>query len=185
MTSYEILTTHYHDVFLQIRALEKPVIAAVHGAAAGVGCSLALCCDLVLMAESSFLLLAFVNIGLVPDGGASLFVPRRAGGARALEMALLGERVPARKAVEWGIATRVHPDDEHRAESLALLRRLADGPTRAYAGIKRELNATVFAGLAEQLELEARIQDEAERTADHREGVAAFMEKRGPRYVGA
>jgi 2-(1,2-epoxy-1,2-dihydrophenyl)acetyl-CoA isomerase len=100
-------------------------------------------------------------------------------------MALLGERIPAAKAVEWGLATRVHPNDEHRAESLALLRRLADGPTRAYAGIKRELNATVFAGLEEQLELEARIQDEAEQTADHQEGVAAFMEKRPTRYTGA
>jgi 2-(1,2-epoxy-1,2-dihydrophenyl)acetyl-CoA isomerase len=161
------------------------VVSAVHGAAAGVGCSLALSCDLVMMAESAFLLLAFVNIGLVPDGGASAFVPARAGAARAFEMAMLGERVPAARALEWGLANRVVGDGNLVAESEALLRRLADGPTRAYAGIKRELNAQLYPDLAAQLALEAEIQDEADATGDFREGVAAFLEKRPPKFTGA
>lgn len=185
MKSSEALNTYYNDVLLAVRALPKPVVSAVHGAAAGVGCSLALSCDLVMMAESAFLLLAFVNIGLVPDGGASAFVPARAGAARAFEMAMLGERVPAARALEWGLANRVVGDGNLVAESEALLRRLADGPTRAYAGIKRELNAQLYPDLAAQLALEAEIQDEADATGDFREGVAAFLEKRPPKFTGA
>ncbi|MDX6715698.1 MAG: 2-(1,2-epoxy,2-dihydrophenyl)acetyl-CoA isomerase [Baekduia sp.] len=185
LRSSEALNGYYNDVMLGIRALPKPVVSAVRGPAAGVGCALALSCDLVMMAESSFLLLAFVNIGLVPDGGASAFVPARAGGGRALEMALLGERVGAAKALDWGLANRVVADDDLTTESEALLRRLADGPTRAYAGIKRELNAQLYPDLAKQLRLEAEIQDEAEASADFAEGVAAFLEKRSPKFTGA
>ncbi|HVR04800.1 MAG TPA: enoyl-CoA hydratase-related protein, partial [Solirubrobacteraceae bacterium] len=139
---YRSLTERYHPVMLAIRELPKPVIAAVNGPAVGIGCSLALCCDLVVTAESAYLLLAFVNIGLVPDGGSSLFVPARAGMARASEMALLGERVPAERALEWGLVNRVVPDGQLGEEVDALATRLAAGPTRAYAGAKRQLNAS-------------------------------------------
>src|SRR3954462_8837577 len=150
----------YHPIITGIRRMPKPVLAAVNGPAAGIGCSLALAADLVVMRESAYLLLAFVNIGLVPDGGSSLLVPERVGLARAAEMAMLGERIDARRAVEWGLANRAVPDAEFDAEIDALAARLAAGPTAAYAGIKRELNGWLFARMEEQLELEAAIQQE-------------------------
>jgi 2-(1,2-epoxy-1,2-dihydrophenyl)acetyl-CoA isomerase len=181
---YKSLTERYHPVMLAIRELPKPVIAAVNGPAVGIGCSLALCCDLVVAARSAYLLLAFVNIGLVPDGGSSLFVPARAGLARASEMALLGERVPAEQALAWGLVNRVVPDERLGDELRELAGRLAEGPTRAYAGAKRQLNASVYPRLAEQLELEARIQREMAGSDDFLEGVTAFLEKREPRFRG-
>src|SRR5204863_9310857 len=127
----------YHPVIAGIRRLEKPVVAAVNGPAVGIGCSLALACDLVLAAESAYFLLAFVNIGLVPDGGSSVLVPERVGFARAAEMAMLGERVPARQALGWGLGNRVVPGAELADEARALAERLAAGPTASYAGSKR------------------------------------------------
>ena len=166
--------------------MPKPVIAAVNGPAVGIGCSFALACDLILAAESAYFLLAFVNIGLVPDGGSSLLIPERVGFARAAEMAMLGERVPAPKALEWGLINRVVADDELTAEADALADRLAAGPTRSYAGTKRQLNAWPFARMEAQLELEA--DDPAARSAGSRdfiEGVTAFVEKRArPRFEG-
>jgi 2-(1,2-epoxy-1,2-dihydrophenyl)acetyl-CoA isomerase len=164
--------------------MPKPVLAAVNGAAAGVGCSLALACDLVVASESAYLLLAFVNLGLVPDGGSSVFVPARAGAGRAAEMALLGERVPAATAHAWGLVDRLVSDESFAEEVDALAERLATGPTRAYAAAKAQLNARVYAGLDEQLELEASLQDELAGSADFGEGVLAFLEKRAPRFAG-
>ena len=115
----------YHPVLLGIREMPKPVIAAVNGPAVGIGCSLALDCDLVLAAESAYFLLAFVNIGLVPDGGSTALVPARAGFARAMEMGMLGERVPAEQALDWGLVNRVVPEDRLAAEAQGLLERLA------------------------------------------------------------
>jgi 2-(1,2-epoxy-1,2-dihydrophenyl)acetyl-CoA isomerase len=178
------LRERYHPIITGIRTMPKPVVAAVNGAAAGIGCSLALACDLVVAAESAYFLLAFVNIGLVPDGGSSLLVPERVGVARAAEMAMLGERVPAAKALEWGLVNRVVADDELRSEAGALAARLAAGPTRSYAGSKRQLNAWRFARMAEQLELEATIQQELAGSPDFQEGVAAFVEKRAARFTG-
>src|SRR5437660_12576588 len=134
---YGRLTQRYHPIIMGIREMPKPVVAGVHGAAAGIGLSLALACDLVVAAESAFFLLAFVNIGLVPDGGSSLLVPTRVGFARAAEMAMLGERIAAGQALEWGMINQVWPDDELPERAAELLARLADGPTRAHAGIKR------------------------------------------------
>src|SRR3984957_18190778 len=155
---YGVLTERYHPIMHAIREMEKPVVAAVNGGAVGIGCSLALCCDLVVASQSSFFLLAFVNIGLVPDGGSSLFVPARIGMARAAEMAMLGERVSAARALDWGLVNRVFADEDFARESATLTARLAAGPTRSYAASKRQLNAQLYSNMAEQLELEATLQ---------------------------
>lgn len=181
---YKVLTERYHPIMHAIREMEKPVVAAVNGPAVGIGCSLALCCDLVLAAESSYFLLAFVNIGLVADGGSSLFVPARIGVTRAAEMAMLGERVPARQALEWGLVNAVHADDSLQTQSVALTARLAAGPTRAYAATKRELNNQLYANMAEQLELEATLQQQMAGTDDFLEGVTAFLGKRPAHFQG-
>jgi 2-(1,2-epoxy-1,2-dihydrophenyl)acetyl-CoA isomerase len=181
---YRVLTERYHPIILGIREMPKPVVAAVNGAAAGIGLSLALACDLVIAAESAYFLLAFVNIGLVPDGGSSLLVPTRVGFARATEMAMLGERVAAGQAAEWGLINRVCPDGELAASADELVSRLAEGPTNSYAGTKRQLNNWLYQRMDEQLEFEARIQQEMAGSRDFAEGVAAFSEKRRPRFTG-
>jgi 2-(1,2-epoxy-1,2-dihydrophenyl)acetyl-CoA isomerase len=174
----------YNPIILSIRELPKPVVAAVNGPAAGIGCSLALACDLIVAAESAFFLLAFVNIGLVPDGGATATLPARAGAARAMEMAMLGERVGAGTALEWGLINRVVPDRELERSTTLLVTHLAQGPTRAYAKIKALLNRRLYGDLAAQLDAEAEAQREQGQTADFVEGVLAFAEKRPPKFTG-
>jgi 2-(1,2-epoxy-1,2-dihydrophenyl)acetyl-CoA isomerase len=181
---YKVLTERYHPIMRAVRELPKPVVACVNGPAVGIGCSLALCCDLVLAAQSAYFLLAFVNIGLVPDGGSSLFVPTRVGMARASEMAMLGEQIPAEQALQWGLINRVVPDERLAAEVAALAERLAGGPTRSYAGAKRQLNNWLYAGMAEQLELEAQIQREMAGSEDFVEGAMAFLQKRPAQFRG-
>ena len=178
------LVDRYHPIITGIREMPKPVISAVNGPAVGIGCSLALAADLVLAAESSYFLLAFVNIGLVPDGGSTAFIPARIGLARAMEMMLLGERVQAPQAYEWGLVNRVVADDELRGEADALLARLAKGPTRAYANGKALLNRRMYADLHEQLDAEAEYQGEQGQSPDFIEGVLAFMQKREPNFTG-
>jgi 2-(1,2-epoxy-1,2-dihydrophenyl)acetyl-CoA isomerase len=179
------LTERYHPIITGIRNMPKPVLAAVNGPAVGIGCSLALACDLIVASESAYLLLAFVNIGLVPDGGSSLFVPARAGKTRAFEMAMLGERVSAPTAADWGLINRVYHDGRFADESEAMLTRLAEGPTRSYAGSKRQLNNRIYWGMDEQLELEADIQQEMAASGDFIEGVTAFVEKRPAKFAGS
>jgi 2-(1,2-epoxy-1,2-dihydrophenyl)acetyl-CoA isomerase len=181
---YRVLTERYHPIIRAVREMPKPVVAAVNGAAAGIGLSLALACDLVVAAESAYFLLAFVNIGLVPDGGSSLLVPARVGFARAAQMAMLGERVGARQALEWGLINQIWPDDEFGARGGELLIRLADGPTRSYAGTKRQLNSWLYQRMDEQLELEAQIQQEMAGSGDFAEGISAFASKRPPSFRG-
>ena len=178
------LVTWYHPIVTAIREMPKPVVTAVNGPAAGAGLSLALAGDLVVAKESAYFQLAFVNIGLVPDGGASLFVPSRIGFARAAEMALLGEPVTAAKAVDIGLINAVYPDDDFAERADDLLERLSNGPTRSYAGTKRELNHWLYARMPEQLALEARLQGELGGSKDFFEGVSAFMEKRKPSFTG-
>jgi 2-(1,2-epoxy-1,2-dihydrophenyl)acetyl-CoA isomerase len=174
----------YHPIITQLREMPKPVVAGVNGPAVGIGCSLALAADLIVAAESSYFLLAFVNIGLIPDGGSTAFLPARIGYARAAEMAMLGERVSAQQALEWGLVNRVVADDQLESEAQALLERLAAGPTRSYAGAKRLLNRRVYADLAGQLEAEADAQRDQGHSPDFVEGVMAFVEKRPANFTG-
>jgi 2-(1,2-epoxy-1,2-dihydrophenyl)acetyl-CoA isomerase len=174
----------YHPVIAGIRRLPKPVVAAVNGPAVGIGCSLALACDLVAAAESAFFSLAFVNIGLMPDGGSTAFVPSAVGKARAFQMAFLGERIPAAQALDWGLVNWVHPDDRLMQEAEALVERLAAGPTRSYASAKRALNEFIYRDLDAQLGLEAELQHALGRTDDFLEGTAAFVQKRAPAFGG-
>jgi 2-(1,2-epoxy-1,2-dihydrophenyl)acetyl-CoA isomerase len=156
---YKALTERYHPIMTAIREVGKPVIASVNGPAVGIGCSLALCCDLILASESAYFLLAFVNIGLVPDGG-------------------------SQQALEWGLINRVIADEELIEQTDALASRLASGPTRSYAGTKRQLNNWLYPRMAEQLELEAQIQREMAGSDDFLEGAMAFLEKRPTRFQG-
>ena len=174
----------YHPAIATVRRLAKPVVAAINGPAVGIGLSLALACDLVMAAESAFLSLAFANIGLMPDGGTTAFVPAAAGKAHAFEMALLAERVPAPQALEWGLVNWVYPDDRLMAEADALAERLAAGPTRSYAGSKEALNRFVYGDLDAQLALEAELQHALARTQDFVEGASAFVQKRTPSFKG-
>jgi 2-(1,2-epoxy-1,2-dihydrophenyl)acetyl-CoA isomerase len=174
----------YHPAIAGIRRLPKPVVAAVHGAAVGIGCSLALACDLVMAAESAFFGLAFVNIGLMPDGGSTAFVPPAVGKARAFQMALLGERVSAPQALEWGLVNWVYPDERLVDEANALVAKLAAGPTRSYASSKRALNNFIYGDLDGQLHLEGELQHALGRSKDFLEGVAAFVGKRDAVFTG-
>jgi 2-(1,2-epoxy-1,2-dihydrophenyl)acetyl-CoA isomerase len=175
----------YHPVIAGVRRLAKPVVAAVNGPAVGIGCSLALACDLVLAAEAAFFGLAFVNIGLMPDGGSTLFVPAAVGKARAFQMAMLGERVEAQRALEWGLVNFVYPDDALMGEAEALATKMAAGPTLSYAGSKEALNRMLYPDLDAQLDLEAELQHALARSKDFMEGVSAFVEKRDAAFQGA
>ena len=179
-----VLDDLVNPIVLELRRLPKPVVAAVNGPAAGVGCSFALASDIVLAAESSYFLLAFAKIGLAPDGGASMTLAARVGLGRASTLAMLAERLPAAQAVDWGLADRLVADDELVAEAKALALQLAAGPTRSYAAIKRGLNQAKLGGLAEQLALETEMQVELAVSDDHAEGVAAFGDRRDPVFRG-
>ena len=178
------LVETYNPVILAIREMPKPVVAVVNGPAVGIGCSLALACDLVIAAESAYFLLAFANIGLTLDGGASAFLAARVGHARSAELALLAERLPAPAALEWGLINRVALDEQLPASAEEMIVGLARGATRSYAASKRLLNERLYAGLAEQLHLEADLQQEMAETTDFVEGVVAFMQKRDAEFKG-
>jgi len=167
-----------------IRDVPKPVVASVQGLVAGVGCSIVLAADLAVAGESSYLLFAFAGIGLMPDGGATALLPAAVGGARASRLALLGERIEARRAEQWGLLSHCVPDDDLATEVARLVAQLAAGPTNAYAAAKRAFNATALAGLDTAFDVERELQVGLFATDDFAEGVAAFRAKRPPRFTG-
>jgi 2-(1,2-epoxy-1,2-dihydrophenyl)acetyl-CoA isomerase len=175
---------YYNPLVRRLRALRKPVIAAVNGPAAGAGANLAFACDIVLAARSASFLQAFCRIGLVPDTGGTWFLPRLAGSARALGMMLLGEPLPAATAAEWGLIWKVVDDDKLMSEARALATKLAHGPTIGLGLIKEALNRSLASTLDAQLDSERDLQRVAATSADFREGVAAFLEKRPARFTG-
>jgi 2-(1,2-epoxy-1,2-dihydrophenyl)acetyl-CoA isomerase len=179
------LRSNYHPNIRAIRALEKPVIAAVNGAAAGAGMSLACACDLRIAADSATFVPAFINIGLIPDSGGSYFVTRILGPARAFEWLASGRRLTAAEAHAWGLVSEVVEAGALSSRAAELAAQAADLPTRGVGMTKRLLDHAVTATLEEQLEREAQLQAAATQTEDFKEGVAAFLEKRPPRFRGA
>ena len=177
------LETWYNPFFLRLRDLKIPVVTAINGIAAGVGMSLALVGDIRIAARSASFLQAFARIGLVPDGGSSYTLPRLIGMARAMELSMLAERLPAEKALEWGLINRVVHDPDLPGAALEIARGLADGP--ASLGLIRKMYwASLDNTYEQQLDLEAQLQKQAGLTTDHTEGVTAFREKRRTRFTG-
>jgi 2-(1,2-epoxy-1,2-dihydrophenyl)acetyl-CoA isomerase len=176
---------HYYNPLVEaLFALPIPVVAAVNGPAAGAGCSLALAADIVIAARSAYFLQAFVNIGLIPDAGATWLLPRLAGRARAMEMMMLGERIPAEQAFEWGMIARVVEDQDLAEEAVALATRLAQGPTVALGLIRKLARDAGSQPLGEALAAERAAQRDAGRTEDFRAAVMAFLQKRQPQFRG-
>ncbi len=178
------LETYYNPLVRRIRAMRKPVVCAVNGAAAGAGANVALCCDIVLAARSAKFLQAFARIGLVPDSGGSYFLPRLIGDARARALMLLAEPISAELAAEWGMIWKVVDDAVLQAEAETLTARLATQPTQSLAMIKQALNEAGANSLDAQLDLERDLQRIAGNTTDYREGVRAFVEKRAANFTG-
>ncbi len=180
----ETLRRDYNPMILTIRTMEKPVIAAVNGVAAGAGCSLALACDLRVAADKASFIQAFVRIGLIPDSGATFFLPRLVGFGKALELAITGDPLDAETARNLGLVANVVPGEALMSATMELAGRLAQAPTRAIGLTKRAMNAALTLDLEEALNQEADLQDLAGHTGDFAEGVAAFMEKRRATFTG-
>jgi 2-(1,2-epoxy-1,2-dihydrophenyl)acetyl-CoA isomerase len=174
----------YNPLIQLVRTLEKPIVCAVNGVAAGAGANLALACDIVLAARSASFIQAFCRLGLIPDAGGTWLLPRLVGEARARGLAFLGERLSASQAEAWGLIWRCVDDDRLLPEAMATAEQLAQGSTHGLALIKQALNASAGNSLDDQLRLESRLQQTAGRTDDYREGVRAFQEKRAPRFRG-
>lgn len=178
------LRKHYNPLILNLRTMEKPVIASVNGVAAGAGCSLALACDLRIAAESASFIEVFINVGLVPDSGSTFTLPRLVGMGRAMEMCFTGRKIGAEEALRIGLVNQVAADDELAATTTKLASKLAKMPTRGIGMTKRALNRAWTSDLPDQLEYEAHLQTTAGQTEDHIEGVKSFLEKRKPVFKG-
>lgn len=179
-----VLESHYHPLLRRIRYLHCPIVTAVNGAAAGAGMSLALMGDLVLAARSAYFLQAFRRIGLVPDAGSTYILPRKIGTARAMELSLLGEKLPAETALQWGLINRVYDDTALIGEAKTLAHELARGPTRSLSLIRQLYWDSPENSFEEQLDLEFRTQRVAGASSDFKEGVTAFLEKRPAQFKG-
>ena len=179
-----IVAEHYNPIITRLRDLELPIIAAVNGAAAGAGANIALACDIVIAKESSYFLQAFSHIGLIPDSGGTYHLPRLIGFQRASALMMLGEKVAAKDAESMGMIYKAIPDSDWDEYVVKLSQRLAAMPTRGLALTKRALNATFENNLADQLDMEEKIQTTAGKTADYHEGVSAFLEKRKANFTG-
>ncbi len=180
-----IVAEHYNPIIDRIRSIQKPVIAAVNGVAAGAGANIALCCDIVVAAASATFIQAFSKIGLIPDSGGTWFLPRLIGWQRASALMMLGDKISAPEAEQMGMIYKTLPDEGFADAALALAGKMASMPTRGLALTKQALNQTFSNTLQEQLALEDRLQTEAGRTNDYREGVDAFLQKRSPNFLGS
>lgn len=179
----DLLDIYFNPIITRMKAMEQPIVTAMRGGAAGVGCSLAMAGDIIVCGEGGFFLQAFRHIGLVPDGGSSWLLSRAVGRVRAMEMMLLGERIYGAQALDWGLVTRVVPDDDVESTGLALATELAKGP-RSLGLIKRIAWAAADLSLEQTLALERVVQLEAGRTEDFVEGVSAFVGKRPVQFKG-
>jgi 2-(1,2-epoxy-1,2-dihydrophenyl)acetyl-CoA isomerase len=180
----KILSEHFNPVIIKIRNLQKPVVAAINGVAAGAGANIALCCDIVVAASSATFIQAFSKIGLVPDSSGTYFLPRLIGFQKASALMMLGDKVSATEAEQMGMIYKVFPDDIFEAETLKIASTLAVMPTRGLALIKSALNKSFSQNLEEQLVTEDKLQQQAAATNDFKEGVQAFLEKRRPQFSG-
>ncbi len=180
----DVVERDYNPIIRAIRHLEKPVVCAVNGVAAGAGANLAFACDITVAGEGATFIQSFAKIGLIPDSGGTFILPRIVGLQRAAALTMLGDKLPAAQAKEWGLVFEVVPDVELLDRATALALRLAGMPTRGLGIAKRGLNASLAHSLDEQLALEVSLQREAGRTADYAEGVRAFIEKRKPTFEG-
>lgn len=178
------ITTYLHAAISRMARMDPPVVAAVHGAAAGAGMSLACACDLVVAAESARFTMAYTNAGLTPDGSSTYYLPRLVGFKRAMELTLSNRELSAQEALEWGLVTRVVPDEDLSEEADALASQLAGGAPKALGAAKRLLHTSWTASLETQMEHETQTIAEMARTADGREGIAAFLEKRPAEFTG-
>ncbi len=181
----ESLHKRYNPIIKSLRKIPKPVICRLNGVAAGAGCSLALACDIILAAEEAILIEVFVNIGLVLDSGSSYFLPRVIGYNRAFEISTMGSKVTASQALDWGMVNAVAPLEELDQLVKQYTDYYAQAPTKAIGMMKRMLNKSYGSSLKEVLQFEAHYQDQAGATKDHKEGVAAFSEKRSPQFRGS
>lgn len=180
----KILGEHYNPIVRKITSLEKPVVAAVNGVAAGAGANLALCCDITVAAESASFIQAFSKIGLVPDTGGSFFLPRLVGKQKATAWMMLGDKIGAREAEQHGMIYAVYPDADFSTAAMNLAEQLSQMPTQALARIKKQVQLSAIQTLEQQLQTEDDLQQEAAATLDFKEGVHAFLEKRNPQFEG-